>query len=107
MKHLHWLIPGLYSDKALSLQPSQIASIRLRCIPSIRAAQDCGWKISFGESIFGAPSVIIAGKIGVTCPGIFRPNAFRDNDSFNLRSRYEESTVFRRTDCSDIARGRS
>ena len=43
----------------------------------------------------------------MTCPGIFRPNAFRDNDSFNLRSRYEESTVFRRTDCSDIARGRS
>ena len=43
----------------------------------------------------------------LTCPEIFRPNAFRDNGSFNLRSRYEESTVFRRTDCSDIARGRS
>jgi len=43
----------------------------------------------------------------LTCPGIFRPNAFRDNGSFNLRSRYEESTVFRRTDCSDFARGRS
>ena len=45
--------------------------------------------------------------VPLTCPGIFRPKAFRDNDSFNLRSRYEESTVFRRTDCSDIARGRS
>ena len=43
----------------------------------------------------------------MTCPGIFRPNAFRDNGSFNLRSRYEESTVFRRKNFSDIARGRS
>ena len=53
---------------------------------------------------FGLMSPVL---IYLTCPGIFRPNAFRDNDSFNLRSRYEESTVFRRTDCSDIARGRS
>jgi hypothetical protein len=51
------------------------------------------------------PTVIA--NIPVTCPGIFRPKAFRDNGSFNLRSRYEESTVFRRTDYSDIARGRS
>jgi len=50
---------------------------------------------------------IVPALILVTCPGIFRPKAFRDNGSFNLRSRYEESTVFRRTDYSDIARGRS
>ena len=31
----------------------------------------------------------------LTCSGIFRPNAFRDNGSFNLRSRYEESTGVR------------
>ncbi|MBU3628595.1 hypothetical protein, partial [Polynucleobacter sp. AP-Reno-20A-A9] len=54
-----------------------------------------------------AYGLLYQGALDVTCPGIFRPKAFRDNDSFNLRSRYEESTVFRRTDCSDIARGRS
>ena len=27
----------------------------------------------------------------MTCPWICRPNLFRDNDSFYLRSRYEES----------------
>lgn len=37
------------------------------------------------------------------CPGIFRPKAFRDNDSFSLRSGYEEGTVFRRIDSSPIA----
>lgn len=65
MKHLHWLIPSPYSEDISSLQHSPLASIRLRCVPSIRAAQDCGWKISFGESIFDAPSVVIVGKIGV------------------------------------------
>ena len=43
----------------------------------------------------------------MTGPGIFRPKAFRDNDSFILRNRYKGSAVFRRTDCWDIVRGGS
>ncbi len=43
----------------------------------------------------------------MTCPEICILSAFRDNGSLNLRSRNEESAVFRRTDCSDIARGGS
>ena len=41
----------------------------------------------------------------MTCPEIIIPNAVKDNDSFNQRRKYE--AVFRRADCSDIARGRS
>lgn len=64
MKHLHWLIPGPYSEDISTLQDSPMASIRLRCVPSIRAAQECGWKASFGEIIFDMPSIVIVGKIG-------------------------------------------
>lgn len=64
MKHLHWLIPGTYSEDISTLQDSPMASIRLRCVPSIHAAQECGWKASFGEIIFGMPSIVIVGKIG-------------------------------------------
>lgn len=59
MNYLHWLIPEVGE-----LKKSHIASIRLRTIPSISAAQALGWKVEYGENISGTPSMILIGKIG-------------------------------------------
>lgn len=64
MNHLHWLISGPYSEDVAALRKHSMASIRLRCAPSIRAAQECGWKVSFGEVIPASASMVIVGKIG-------------------------------------------
>lgn len=64
MTHLHWLIPGLTSKETSTLKNSSLASVRLRCFPSICAAVNLGWTISFGEIVPPHPSVVIVGKIG-------------------------------------------
>lgn len=64
MAHLHWLVPGPTSRETTSLKNSFLASIRLRCFPSICAANGLGWEISFGENVPPSPSVVIVGKIG-------------------------------------------
>lgn len=59
MNHLHWLIPEIGE-----LRESHLASIRLRAAPSISAAKELGWRVTYGENISGAPSILIVGKIG-------------------------------------------
>jgi hypothetical protein len=61
-KHLHWLIPTMNSSDIGLLNNSNLASIRLRCIPSALAAQQIGWKITYGEVIPDESSVIVVGK---------------------------------------------
>ncbi len=50
-----------------------------------------------------ATKLLVRPGLTMTCPGIFRPNEFRDNGFLSVRSGYEEGTIFGRTDCSDIA----
>lgn len=64
MGHLHWLISGSASKDIGLLKNSPLASIRLRCAPSIDAALKLGWTVSFGETVVKNASVLIVGKIG-------------------------------------------
>lgn len=64
MKHLHYLVAADKSHDLEVLSKSSLASIRLRSVPSIRAAYALSWKVSFGEEVKGAPSVVLVGKIG-------------------------------------------
>lgn len=62
--HLHLLIPIENQVKIDVLRTSTLASIRLRSIPAIQAALGLGWKVTCGEKIEGAPSIVVVGKIG-------------------------------------------
>lgn len=62
--HLHCLIPYDVSQGLKALSGSNLASIRLRSVPSIAVAQALGWRVTVGENISGAPSIILVGKIG-------------------------------------------
>jgi hypothetical protein len=64
MNHLHWLIPERFSLDLYALKKSKLASIRLRAAPSISSALQLGWKVTYGNSIVDAPSILLIGKIG-------------------------------------------
>lgn len=64
MRSLHWLIPELPSQDLGELKHVSLASIRLRCVPSMIAAQKLGWSVSCGEIIPSHVSVVMIGKIG-------------------------------------------
>jgi len=64
MNHLHWLIPSGLSSEIVALQRSSLASVRLRCVPSILSVFDMNWKVTFGENVTGMPSILLIGKIG-------------------------------------------
>lgn len=64
MKHLHWLTPGPQSDDLSLLKKSPLASIRLRCYPSMRGAIDSDWAVSYGEDIPKNSTIVLVGKIG-------------------------------------------
>ena len=64
MRSLHWLIPELPSQDPNELKHVSLASIRLRCAPSMIAAQKLGWSVSSGETIPAHASVVLVGKIG-------------------------------------------
>lgn len=63
VNHLHWLIPG---GPPAELGKSDLASVRLRAAPSMMTARRMGWRVTYGETILGMPSIIVLGKIGVT-----------------------------------------
>lgn len=65
MSHLHWLIWEPASEDIGRLKDSALASNRLRSAPSLDAALNLGWSISFGEDVVKNSSVVIVGKIGV------------------------------------------
>lgn len=65
MKHLHWLIPEDSPANAIdNLESSRLASTRLRCLPSIRAAINLGWRVTYGQKIVEEPDIVVIGKIG-------------------------------------------
>lgn len=65
MKHLHWLIPEESSTNTIgNLENSRLASTRLRCLPSIRAAINLGWRVTYGQKILKEPDIVVVGKIG-------------------------------------------
>lgn len=63
MNSLHCLIPVDGGDLSF-LGQSQFASIRLRSVPLIMAAEELAWKVTFGEQSNEHPSLILVGKIG-------------------------------------------
>jgi len=68
MSSVHWMIPDFVfqghekSVALLGLIP--LASLRMRAFPAIRALEEKGIPVTFGEHIAGAPSKIFIGKIG-------------------------------------------
>lgn len=64
MNHLHWLIPEIFPLNIDALMKSHLASIRLRAVPSTSSALEIGWRVTHGNSIVGAPSILLIGKIG-------------------------------------------
>lgn len=62
--HLHCLTHCSSIESLEGLSQSNLASIRLRSLPAIKAALGLGWKATFGEKIQGAPSIVVVGKIG-------------------------------------------
>ena len=64
MSHLHWLIPSGLSSEIVALKRSTLASVRLRCVPSILSVCDMNWKVTCGEHVTSMPSVLLIGKIG-------------------------------------------
>jgi len=63
MKHLHCLINAPQSPISL-LENSQLASIRMRVLPAIKAASALSWRVTYGEEIQGSPNILLIGKIG-------------------------------------------
>lgn len=64
MSHLHLLMPSNLSDTLHNVAHSNLASVRLRSLPAVKAALGLDWKVTFGEKIEGAPSILVVGKIG-------------------------------------------
>lgn len=62
--HLHYLTHCSSSETLERLSQSNLASIRLRSIPAIRAAKSLKWAVSFGERMLETPSIVLIGKIG-------------------------------------------
>lgn len=62
--HLHYLTHCSSGETLERLSQSNLASIRLRSIPAIRAAKSLEWEVSFGETMLETPSIVLIGKIG-------------------------------------------
>jgi hypothetical protein len=64
MLHLHYLVPCAPGDDLTILARSDLASVRLRAVPSVGIARELGWRATFGEVILENPSTVLIGKIG-------------------------------------------
>lgn len=68
MESVHWMIPDFIfkgharSVAVLGLIP--LASLRMRAFPAIKAMEETGAQVTFGEQIIGSPGNIFVGKIG-------------------------------------------
>lgn len=63
MNHIHYMTSG-EPTSIDALQQSNLASIRLRICPSIRAMLNKQWKVTAGDQIFDNPKKIVVTKIG-------------------------------------------
>src|SRR5258708_207164 len=62
------MIPDIIFDgrekSAETLQAINLASLRMRAFPAVRAMEEKGFQVTFGERVVGQPSRIFIGKIG-------------------------------------------
>jgi len=63
LNHIHYMTSG-EPTSIDALQQSNLASIRLRVCPSIRAMLNKQWKVTAGDQIFDNPKKIVVTKIG-------------------------------------------
>jgi hypothetical protein len=63
LNHIHYMTSG-EPTSIDALQQSNLASIRLRICPSIRAMLNKQWKVTAGDQIFDNPKKIVVTKIG-------------------------------------------
>ena len=63
MNHIHYMTSG-EPTSIDALQQSNLASIRLRICPSIRAMLNKQWKVTAGDQMFDNPKKIVVTKIG-------------------------------------------